>query len=113
MARRNPRSFRDGVNTSPWGACFGKVRSAANDTRRADPTVRSRADTKRQRPKVGAVRILVVGAHPDDIEIGAGALVAKAVDRGMEIHLLVLTDDGADTAARRAEAVAGAQALGV
>jgi LmbE family N-acetylglucosaminyl deacetylase len=59
------------------------------------------------------VRMLVIGAHPDDIEIGAGALVAKAVDLGMDVHFLVLTDDPVASAERRAEAMAGAEALGV
>jgi len=57
--------------------------------------------------------MLVVGAHPDDIEIGAGALVAKAVDLGMHVHFLILTDDPVESAERRAEAVAGAAELGI
>lgn len=37
-------------------------------------------------------RALAVGAHPDDVEFGAGATLAKWAAGGCEIHLLVLTD---------------------
>jgi LmbE family N-acetylglucosaminyl deacetylase len=56
------------------------------------------------------LRLLAVGAHPDDIEIGAAALVSKAVGLGIQTHFLVLTDDRGP---RRAEATLAAEALGV
>lgn len=59
------------------------------------------------------LRLLAVGAHPDDIEIGAAALVSKAVGLGIETHFLVLTDDMEDRGARRTEATLAAEALGV
>jgi len=37
-------------------------------------------------------RALAVGAHPDDIEFGAGATLAKWAAAGCSIHHLVLTD---------------------
>jgi LmbE family N-acetylglucosaminyl deacetylase len=37
------------------------------------------------------MRILAVGAHPDDIEIGAGGTLAKHLASGDVIHILVLT----------------------
>jgi len=37
-------------------------------------------------------RALAVGAHPDDIEFGAGATLAKWAAAGCEVHHLVLTD---------------------
>jgi LmbE family N-acetylglucosaminyl deacetylase len=37
-------------------------------------------------------RALAIGAHPDDIEFGAGATLAKWASAGCEIHHLVLTD---------------------
>ncbi|HEY0638321.1 MAG TPA: PIG-L deacetylase family protein [Pseudonocardiaceae bacterium] len=58
------------------------------------------------------MRMLVVGSHPDDIELGAGALVAKAVSHGLHISFLILTD-GPDRATRRSEALAAAAVLGV
>ncbi|MEX5721694.1 PIG-L deacetylase family protein, partial [Geodermatophilus maliterrae] len=58
------------------------------------------------------LRILAVGAHPDDIEIGAGALLHKAGAEGHEVFVLVMTD-GIAGATRRREATAAAAALGV
>jgi LmbE family N-acetylglucosaminyl deacetylase len=68
-------------------------------------------------------RALAVGAHPDDIEFGCGATLAKWSLAGTDVHLLVLTDGskgtwdpGADTAAlveqRRREQRAAADVLG-
>jgi LmbE family N-acetylglucosaminyl deacetylase len=43
-------------------------------------------------------RVLVVAAHPDDIEFGAAGTVARWVDEGSEVRYLVLTrgDKGSD-----------------
>ncbi len=37
-------------------------------------------------------RALAIGAHPDDIEFGAGATLAKWAAAGCQVHHLVLTD---------------------
>jgi LmbE family N-acetylglucosaminyl deacetylase len=37
------------------------------------------------------MRILAVGAHPDDIELGAGGTIARHVNKGDEVYFLVLT----------------------
>jgi LmbE family N-acetylglucosaminyl deacetylase len=42
-------------------------------------------------------RALAVGAHPDDIEFGCGATLAKWAAAGCEIHHLVLTDGSKGT----------------
>ncbi|HEV2810272.1 MAG TPA: PIG-L family deacetylase [Acidimicrobiales bacterium] len=66
---------------------------------------------------------LAVGAHPDDIEFGAGATLAKWASQGCVVHHLVCTDGSKgswdpteDTARlvveRQAEQRAAAQALG-
>lgn len=68
-------------------------------------------------------RVLAIGAHPDDIEFGCGATLAKWSAAGTDVHLLVLTDgakgtwdpdaDPADLAATRlAEQDAAARQLG-
>jgi LmbE family N-acetylglucosaminyl deacetylase len=68
-------------------------------------------------------RALAVGAHPDDVEFGAGATLARWAEAGCEVSLLVCTDGSkgtwdvdADTAAlvatRQAEQADAAAALG-
>lgn len=37
------------------------------------------------------MRILAIGAHPDDIELGLGASIVKHVTAGDEVHAIVLT----------------------
>jgi LmbE family N-acetylglucosaminyl deacetylase len=69
-------------------------------------------------------RALAVGAHPDDVEFGCGATLAKWSAAGTHVELLVLTDGakgtwdaGADTRAlvetRRAEQHDAARVLGI
>jgi LmbE family N-acetylglucosaminyl deacetylase len=41
--------------------------------------------------------VLAIGAHPDDIEFGCGATLAKWAAQGATIHHLVLTDGSAGT----------------
>ncbi len=68
-------------------------------------------------------RVLAIGAHPDDIEFGCGATLAKWADAGAEVHLFVCTDGSkgswdpeADPAAlvatRENEQLAAAKVLG-
>lgn len=78
-------------------------------------------------PKVeGFQRYLFLGPHPDDIEIGAGATVAKLAAAGKQVCFLICTDGrfGLEHAPqgttpeelielRKAEAMASAKALGV
>jgi LmbE family N-acetylglucosaminyl deacetylase len=42
-------------------------------------------------------RVLAIGAHPDDIEFGCGATLAKWAAQGAVVHLLVLTDGSKGT----------------
>ncbi|HEX6139655.1 MAG TPA: PIG-L deacetylase family protein [Candidatus Limnocylindria bacterium] len=53
-------------------------------------------------------RVLVVAAHPDDIEFGAAGTVARWVDEGAEVRYLVLTrgDKGSDDASTDPAALA-------
>lgn len=68
-------------------------------------------------------RVLAIGAHPDDVEFGCGATLAKWVDAGAQVHLCVCTDGskgtwdaqadlGALVAQREVEQRAAAAALG-
>ncbi len=69
-------------------------------------------------------RILVVAAHPDDLETGSGGTLALLIARGVEVALLLGTDGDIGThdvsftretlaAARQQETLAGAQVLGL
>jgi LmbE family N-acetylglucosaminyl deacetylase len=68
-------------------------------------------------------RVLAIGAHPDDIEFGCGATLAKWARAGAHVELLVLTDGSKGSwdpdqdltaliAARREEQRAAAHTLG-
>lgn len=59
--------------------------------------------------------ILVVAAHPDDLEIAVGGTLAKFIDHGHQVHALVMShgDAGGDAAVRPHEAKAGAWFLGL
>ena len=61
--------------------------------------------------------ILAIGAHPDDVELGCGATVAKEVSRGKKVGILDLTRGELGTRGtpelREQEANAAAKILGV
>jgi N-acetylglucosamine malate deacetylase 1 len=63
------------------------------------------------------VDALCVGAHPDDVEIGMGATIAKMVSEGMRVAIVDLTDGEptpfGSAELRAAEAREAAQVLGV
>jgi LmbE family N-acetylglucosaminyl deacetylase len=58
---------------------------------------------------------LFVGAHPDDIELGAGGTVARLTDAGWNVWLCILTSESDTRVAsdRKSEAIAAARVLGV
>lgn len=51
--------------------------------------------------------VLCLGAHSDDIEIGAGATLLSLIERGIELEVLWCVLSGGD--ARKAEAIASAE----
>ena len=60
--------------------------------------------------------ILALGAHPDDLELGCGATLAKLVANGADVHAVILTDGqrgGVEGLDRGAETRAGLELLGV
>jgi LmbE family N-acetylglucosaminyl deacetylase len=59
------------------------------------------------------MQILVSGAHPDDIELGAACLVQRMISGGHEVHLLILTDEAGEGSERREETVRAAKVLNV
>jgi len=68
------------------------------------------------RSRRGAVRqqVLAVGAHPDDVEIGIGGVLAAHRDAGDEITVLTLSHGGrgGDADSRQHESLAAAELLG-
>ena len=59
------------------------------------------------------MRILAIGAHPDDIEFGCGGTLIKYAGQGHEVFLLIMTDGGAggDKTIRRQEQEESARIL--
>jgi LmbE family N-acetylglucosaminyl deacetylase len=60
------------------------------------------------------MRILAIGAHPDDIEFGCGGTLVKYARQGHQVFLLVMTDGGGGGVVelRRREQEAAAAVLG-
>lgn len=60
-------------------------------------------------------KILVLGAHPDDIEIACGGSLAKLRDAGHTIVGLIVSggECGGNSSSRRREAMKGAEFLGI
>lgn len=60
------------------------------------------------------MKILAIGAHPDDVEFGVGGTLAKHAKQGDEIHILVLSsgERGGLAAQRAKEAKQAAKVLG-
>ena len=65
---------------------------AANEPGQPDPA-RSVISRDLEPPKSA----LAIGAHPDDVEFGAGATLAKWAEAGCRVHHLILTDGSKGT----------------
>ena len=61
-----------------------------------------------------SINILAIGAHPDDIEIGCGATLAKASRLGHNVFMQILTDGAfsGDPRTRRSESERAAKKIG-
>jgi N-acetylglucosamine malate deacetylase 1 len=55
-------------------------------------------------------RVLAFGAHPDDLEVGAGGLLARLSEEGAEVTMAVVSIPN-QSAQRRVEARAGAEVI--
>ena len=60
-------------------------------------------------------RVLAIGCHPDDIEIGCGGTIAKWVESGIELSLMVMTfgEAGGEPDMRKQEQEEAAKILGI
>ncbi len=56
-------------------------------------------------------RVLAFGAHPDDVEVGAGGLLARLADDGAEVTMAIVSVPNRREE-RLAEAAAGARTIG-
>lgn len=54
--------------------------------------IRTKADERNPRAAHVSGGILVVGAHPDDEILGAGATLARHVDAGREVHAVICSE---------------------
>jgi LmbE family N-acetylglucosaminyl deacetylase len=61
------------------------------------------------------MRVVAIGAHPDDVEIGMGGTLSKHTDKGDDVHVIVCTLGGVSGAPqqRRQEALRSASILGI
>lgn len=62
------------------------------------------------------MKILAIGAHPDDIELGVGGTIVKEVKEGHEVYFLIITNGesgGRDKETGKREAKESAKLLGV
>jgi LmbE family N-acetylglucosaminyl deacetylase len=59
------------------------------------------------------MKILAIGAHPDDIEVGCSGTLAKYAQNGHDIYLLVMTEGhmGGEGSTRKREQVRSAKVL--
>lgn len=64
----------------------------------------------------GMKKILVFGAHPDDVEFGCGALLIKEIEKGSQVKIMVCSLGEAGTSGtpegRKKEAQAAAHSIG-
>jgi LmbE family N-acetylglucosaminyl deacetylase len=72
------------------------------------------AEEARSRRQRQQKRVLAIGAHPDDVEIGCGGALAKHQSRGDLLHILTLSlgASGGDVNVRATEARRAAELLG-
>ncbi|MEM2507017.1 MAG: PIG-L deacetylase family protein [Nitrososphaeria archaeon] len=61
------------------------------------------------------MKVLAVGAHPDDIELGAGGTIARHVLEGDDVYFLILTygEQSGEKEERKKEAIESAKVLKV
>jgi LmbE family N-acetylglucosaminyl deacetylase len=71
-------------------------------------------DRTSEAAKQQTLRVLVIAAHPDDLEIACGGTLAKLASNGHQVRAVVMSDGhvGGDASVRGGEALRGAATLG-
>jgi LmbE family N-acetylglucosaminyl deacetylase len=66
------------------------------------------------------MKVIAIGVHPDDVEFGMGSTLAKHINIGHEVHVIILTDGDRDesgnytrTDMRREESIKALKILGL
>lgn len=77
-------------------------------------SIQSDLDRARQVRAAGQRRVLAIGAHPDDVEIGCGGTLAECVSRGDAVAILTMTggEAGGEAQLRSLESKESANLLG-
>lgn len=76
--------------------------------------LRQASDSADADPREGQRRMLVIGAHPDDVEIGIGGTIHRRAEAGWDVTVLTLSHGacGGDPDRRRREAAEAARVMG-
>jgi LmbE family N-acetylglucosaminyl deacetylase len=106
---QSPKFMREAVECGIDGL-LSKPVTAAEFMEQALPLAEEARDRRQQQQK----RVLAIGAHPDDVEIGCAGTLAKHRACGDMLHILTLTRGaaGGDVNVRTAEAQRAAALLG-
>jgi LmbE family N-acetylglucosaminyl deacetylase/Mrp family chromosome partitioning ATPase len=92
---------------------------SASGSRRAPPAAHRRASQTSDSSRVGAHppinQAVFIGAHPDDIEIGAGGTLVRLLEKNWDVFACIVTDETDPKVAvvRRREALQSCAALGL
>lgn len=106
---RSPDFLRQAVQCRVDGLMFKPVTPAQFVEQALQMAIEARSRRQRQQK-----RVLAIGAHPDDVELGCGGALARHRSRGDMVHILTLSRGaaGGDANVRAREAQHAAELLG-